>query len=111
MIKKLRYPDWADVTPAKITFEGEPEADGAPKVLLVWEGLVNFSETGKRIQDSNGRWVQLNGIVHKKGDILGDIPFIRGTCSIEGYKERTIVSVKRPRNPDGSINHTRLELI
>ena len=79
--------------------------------MCKWEGKVNFSEKAKRVQDANGRWVQLSGIVHVEGDILGDIPFIRGTCSIDGLVTRSIVSISRPRNPDGSINHTRLELI
>jgi hypothetical protein len=108
---KLTYPKWADVTPASITLEGEPSADGSPVVLLEWNGLVNFSEKAKRIQDKDGRWVQLSGVIHVEGDILGDVPFIRGTCTIDGLATRSIVSISRPRNPDGSINHTRLELI
>lgn len=108
---KLRYPEWADVTPAKIVLEGESTLTGEPEVLQEWEGLVNFSEKAKRVQDSDGRWVQLAGVVHVKGDILRDVPFIRGTCTIEGYRTRTITAINRPRNPDGTVNHTRLELV
>lgn len=108
---KLLYPEKADVTPAHIVMEGETQADGSPSIVQEWEGLVNFSEKAKRVQDSDGRWVQLNGVVHVKGDILRDVPFIRAYCIVDGSQPRSIVSISRPRNPDGTINHTRLELI
>ena len=111
MRSKLFYPDWFDVTPAVIEFEGEISKDFSPDNIKTWEGKVNFSETHKRIQDKDGRWVQLSGIVHVKGDILGGIKFTRATCTIAGNVNRNVVAISQPRNPDGSINHTRLELI
>lgn len=108
---KLRYPEWADVTPCKITLEGEPQNDGSPSIVLEWEGKVNYSEKAKRVQDSDGRWIQLAGVIHVKGDILADVPYIRGTVDIDGLQTRTIIAISRPRNPDGTINHTRLEVV
>ena len=108
---KLPYPKFADVTPCEITLSGGLSEDGESTVLESWSGKVNFSEKAKRIQDKDGRWVQLSGVIHVGGDILPGVIFTEGTVAIEGYPIRTIVGYARPRNPDGTVNHTRLELI
>ena len=94
MVGKLRYPEWADVTPATIV-----------------SGKVNLSETSKRVQDGNGRWISLACIIHVKGDILNGAEFKGGRVTVAGFTDRTIVDLKRPRNPDGTVNHTRIEVI
>lgn len=111
MIAKLPYFESWDVTPCSITLSAGLDDDGAPEVTGQWEGLVNFSEKAKRVQDQDGQWIRLAGVIHVKGDILPGIQFQEGTARVEGYPERKIIGYYRPRNPDGSVNHTRLELI
>lgn len=111
MAGKLPYPKFADVTPCNIVLHGAPSSTGAPTVLAEWSGKVNFSEKVKRVQDKDGQWVQLSGVIHVAGDILPGVIFTGGTVAIAGYPTRKIVSYTRPRNPDGSVHHTRLELI
>ena len=101
MIAKLPYRSVWDVTPCTIRLNaGGYTEDGEPMEAHSWTGKVNFSERAGRIQDKDGVWVKLSGVIHVKGDI------------VDGYgREMKIVSYSRPRNPDGSVNHTRLELI
>lgn len=106
----IYFAGW-DVTPCKITLSVGIGEDGGPEVVGEWEGLVNFSEKAKRIQDKDGQWIQLAGVIHVEGDILPNIQYETGTAEVAGYPKRKIIGYARPRNPDGTVNHTRLELI
>ncbi|NLJ65670.1 MAG: hypothetical protein GX337_09880 [Christensenellaceae bacterium] len=111
MIAKLPYLDAWDVTPCEIVLHGGLGDDGGPEEVGRWKGLVNFSEKARRVQDKDGQWVKLAGVIHVKGDILPGVQFTEGTAKIEDFPARKIIGYSRPRNPDGSVNHTRLELI
>lgn len=111
MAGKLPYPRYADVTPCTIVLHGGMGESGEPAEIARWSGKVNLSEKVKRVQNKDGQWVQLSGVIHVCGDILPGVIFTGGTVSIEGYPLRTIVGYSRPRNPDGTVNHTKLELI
>lgn len=109
MIKKLPYYKQWDVTPITV-YLTEQGKGGKKETEETWTGLCNFSETHKRVQNSQGIWVHLSGVVHIKGDIFPDKDHIEGYVIINGQKLNIDYS-SRPRNPDGTINHTRLELI
>lgn len=111
MVGKLRYPEFADVTPATIVLDGEPTQDGSDSPALTWTGNVNLSEKGRRVQDKDGRWVSLACVIHVKGDIFPGTEFKGGRVTVGDYTNREIVNYKRPRNPDGTVNHTRIEVI
>lgn len=113
MISKLRYPDFMDVTPCTINFTGGPSQFGDDEVLLTWEGKVNWSEHSQKVQDKDGNWIKLAGVIHVGKDILdGYIDRITGgTVTIAGLSNREIFTIRRPRNPDGTVNHTRIEVI
>lgn len=110
MIAKLPYLDHWDVTPCKITLFGGLDNDGAPMTVGAWSGRCNFSEKVRRIQNKDGQWVSLAGVLHMKGDILPGVVFSSGVVVVDGGQEHVIASYSRPRNPDGSVNHTRIEL-
>lgn len=109
MLKKLLYPSFFDVSPV-VVYQTKLGRSGEEEVIAQWEGLCNYSESNKRVQNDQGLWVHLSGVIHIKGDIFPDHPVITGYVVFNGQK-LTIAGATRPRNPDGSINHTRLELI
>lgn len=110
-VKKLPYfKDAWDVTPATITLTRGMSVDGEPQVAGTWTGNVNFSEAAKRVQDKDGLWVRLSAVVRAAGDIMPGVVFTEGTCIVGGNTHK-VVGFSRPRNPDGTVNHTRLELI
>lgn len=83
--------------------------NGNTEVVNSYDGLCNFSESGKRVKSSNGEWVHLAGIVHIGEDIFPDAKHIEGYVIFRDKKYH-IENSSRPRNPDGTVNHTRLEL-
>ncbi|MCR4670587.1 MAG: hypothetical protein K5643_05280 [Saccharofermentans sp.] len=113
MIKKLKYPDFADVTPCTIVFTGGPSQFGDDSELLTWSGKVNWSEKAQRVRDKNGDWIKLSGIIHVGQDLLAGIndEITGGHVTIAGLSNREILGIYRPRNPDGTVNHTRIEVI
>lgn len=107
MIKKLPYMDWFDVTPVNIYLTAQDE-DGEEVVVNSWNGKVNFSETSKTYQTTDGQWVHLTATIHVKGDIFPTTPVISEGYVLYNGQKMQIVDVDRPRNPDGTVNHTRI---
>ena len=107
---RLPYLKSFDVTPCSITLYKGIGEDGGPVGAGSWSWLVNFSEKVRRVQDKNGQWVALTGVIRVKGDILPGAVFDDGVASIGGHEAKRIVHYSRPRNPDGTVNHTRIEL-
>ncbi len=83
--------------------------DGGPETAGTWTGTVNLSEKVRRVQDGDGQWIALSGVLHIEGDILPDVQFDNGEVTI-GDTTHRIVSYSRPRNPDGTVHHTRIEM-
>lgn len=109
---QLPYLDSWDVTPVEITLLGGIGEDGDNEVLGTWSGKVNYSEKSKRVQNKTGQWILLSATIRVKGDILPGVEFVSGTVKVSGYDTvKSIVSYTRPRNPDGTVNHTKLELV
>ena len=92
-----------------ITLYGGLGEDGGPVEVGAWSGKANLSEKVRRVQDGNGQWIALSGVLHIEGDVLPGVQFDNGEVDIGGIVHR-IVSYSRPRNPDGSVNHTRIEM-
>jgi hypothetical protein len=106
---KLPFPRWACVTPIKV-YQTELSEDGEPKEDLVFDGLCNYSEKSRQIMDAERRLVQLNAKAIIEGDINPGKD-IEGYVLVEGTIKRVIHRAARPRNPDGSVFSTELELI
>lgn len=109
MLGKLPFPKWACVTPIKV-YLTELSEDGEPVESEVFDGKCIYSEKSRLIMDAERRLVQL----HAKAIIEGDIcpgEDIEGYVMVEGGTKRTIYRAARPRNPDGSVFSTELELI
>ena len=105
---KLPFPKWILNTPVKVyqTFINE---DGEPVETLLYEGLWNYNEKSKQTLDAERRLVTLSGKVIIEGDINPG-KLIEGYIKIGDIK-KDIYKSSRPRNPDGSVFSTELELI
>lgn len=104
---KLPFPDWCLVTPIKVYAE-EPGEDGVEEVLI-FDGKCNFSEKSRTTLNEQKQVVELTGKALFKGDIYPGQP-IKGYVIVDGIK-RTIYRSRKPRNPDGSIYSTELDLM
>lgn len=104
---KFPFPDWILVTPIKVYAE-IPGEDGVED-SLIFDGLCNLSEKSKTTLNEQRQVVDLSGKVIIKGDIYPGKP-IKGYIDLDGIK-KTIYRSRKPRNPDGSIFSTELDLM
>lgn len=83
--------------------------DGHEVEKVIYNGDCFFMQATKRVQNSEGLWVPLAGLVQIKGDICPDLHVISGTCEVNG-SEAFVCRGRKSRNPDGSVHHTLIEL-
>lgn len=86
--------------------EGEPLTS-----LDLKEQKCRFVEKTKIIINPDGKKVELIGKVILLGDIAPNIKKISGGEVIVNDSKYEIFQASRPRNPDGTVHHTSLELM
>lgn len=86
--------------------EGEPLTS-----LNLNNEKCRFVEKTKTIVTADGKKVELVGKVILLGNIAPNIKKINGGEVIVNESKYKIYQASRPRNPDGSVHHTTLELM
>jgi len=104
---KLPFPDWALNTPIKVYAEIPGENGVYPK--KIYDGKCIFSEKSRTVLNEHRQVVNLSGKAIFKGDIYPG-RLIKGYIVLDGVK-RTIYKSSKPRNPNGSIFSTELDLM
>ncbi len=104
---KLPFPDWILVAPVKVY--QETQGENGIEEQLIFDGKCCYDDKTKQVLDAERRLVTLAGKVILKGDIYPD-KLIEGYVMI-GDTKKTIFRTARPKNPDGSVFSTELELI
>lgn len=89
----------------------EMTEDGGPVILLEKDLMCNYQDTAKRVLTNEQKLVQISGTALFPGDIAPDIPTITGGNITVFGVERRILQGMKARNPDGSVNYTRLDVI
>lgn len=92
-----------------INQEGISE-DGEPIEEVTIESKAIYSEKARQTMDAEKRIIRLEGYVVLDGDIAPGILIADGSVAI-GNRTYKIYRSERPRNPDGTIHHTKLELM
>lgn len=111
-VKKIPFPDWLlNVNCTIELYDSRLTEDGEPMVIGTVEDRCIFSEKSKRIIDTDGTRVDLIGKIILKGDIAPLLPKIKSGKVFISDKELDIYSCSRPRNPDGTIYSTNLEVM
>lgn len=108
MIPKILPYLWHDNATVTVAVRNGEIEDGHEVTTELYSGPCNLSQTEKRVQDKEGVYIPLAGIIHIKGDIAPDLVTYDCTVSINGQEYAG--EAKKLRNPDGSINHTRIVL-
>lgn len=98
-----------DVTPVTIHITDGFTEDGKPVEALTYTGKCNYSEKAKTVRQSDGTLVQLAASLTIGGDIAPEVPVLAGNVEVSG-RTWSIATAGRPRNPDGTVNHTELGL-
>ena len=87
------------------------DEDGAPVTAVNWAGKCNWQGSAQLIRTDDTHTVQLTGVALIPGDIAPDgAELSGGTVAVCG-QERRIFRGTRERNPDGTVNYTRLEVV
>jgi hypothetical protein len=98
-------------TEIEVVVESEDlNENGTPKQLLSWKGKCNYQDKSKRVWSAEKELTEVSGTCLIPGDIAPDMLVIpSGTVAIYGVKRELVIGTKA-RNPDGTVNYTRLEL-
>lgn len=105
-------PDVVCKTPirVKLFYEGLSER-GEPLTALDAELMCNLQDGAKTVMTDKQKLVEISGVALFNGDIAPDLPAISGgEVTLFGATRRILRGIKA-RNPDGTVNYTRLELI
>lgn len=110
-ISVLPFPDWLLKTDYSLLLyqEGISE-EGSPLESLKTSGKCIFSEKAKRIIDADGKQITLLGKVIIKDDIAPSLKTISDGVITINDRKYEIYAGYRPRNPNGTIHHTKFEV-
>ena len=99
-------------TDIKITIyqEGLTE-DGEPITAFKGNYKCNYQDCAKSVYTANKKQVKLSGIAYIPSDIAPDMPVLSGGIAVVNGVKRTIHTGVKARNPDGSVNYCKLELV
>lgn len=97
-------------TPCVVILTDGVGEDSAPKEAVRLGLNCNWQDSPKRILNAERQLIQLNGIALFDGDIAPELDMLTGTAEIYG-NVWTIYRGTKCRNPDGTVNYTRLELM
>ena len=104
---KLPYLSIWDNTPAVVHVTDGITEGGAAQEVVTYTGLCNYSEKAKTIRQQDGTLIQLAASLTIGEDIAPSVPVITGSVEVVG-RTWQIATSARPRNPDGTVNHTAL---
>ncbi len=96
-------------TEAAVTLEcgQDPYGNAVTETFTIRCRLVEKSE--QRL-DAERRLISLKGSLYLSGDLAPHLSVIEGGTVRIGDREWSIYAADRPRNPDGTVHHTKLYL-
>ena len=103
-------PPWVCQTACVVTLTAGIGEDGAPLVAASLVLSCNWQDKPKQILDAERQLIQLSGAALFDGDIAPAVDILAGVVEIYG-KTWTIYRGYKCRNPDGTVNYTKLELM
>ena len=112
----MKYPCLVDKrlckTPIHVEIEPEGVTNyGEPFSTVIFDGKCNYQDSAKVVRTDEKKLIEVGGTALFPGDIAPDLSVISGgTVTVFGVNRRIAIGNKS-RNPDGTVNYTRLELI
>lgn len=99
-------------TPVIVTlYREETSEDGEPLTALTFSGLCNYQDSAKSVLTADKRLVKISAQLYFTGDIAPDMSDISDGQVIIYGSVRKITGGMKARNPDGTVNYTRLDLM
>ena len=99
-------------TDIRVEIYGEGiDKNGGPEILFAGDLKCNYQDNAKTVLTAEKKLVQLSGSAFFPGDISPDVPVISGGTVTVFSVQRDIFKGEKARNPDGSVNYTRIDLV
>lgn len=83
---------------------------GEPLEAVQCAAMCNYQDAAKTIWTDQKKAVQITGQALFPGDICPELPVISGGSAEVFGEKRSIVSGRKNRNPDGTVNYTEIWL-
>ena len=84
---------------------------GQPIKVFSGDLMCNYQSTGKTVLTAQKQLVQLTAQAFFVGDICPDVPEItNGMVTVNGVN-RDIFTGTKARNPDGTVNYVRIDIV
>lgn len=103
-------PDRVCKTPCRVVLTNGIGEDSAPLIVADLTLKCNWQDKPRQILNAERQLIQLAGTALFNGDIAPELDILAGEVEIYG-KIWTIYQGGKCRNPDGTVNYTRLELM
>lgn len=98
-------------TPVSVTIDADGiDEDGAPIEGARWSGNANWQDHVAEVFDKERAETEVRAVLYIDGDPFSELAIIAGGTVTAFGDERSIIAGMKARNPDGSVNYTRLEL-
>lgn len=99
-------------TPVSVVINADGiDEDGAPVEGVSWYGNCNWQDHVAEVFAKEKAETEVHAILYIDGDPFPTMNVIAGGDVTTAYgEERSIVSGMKARNPDGTVNYTRLDL-
>lgn len=97
-------------TPCTVVLTSGTGEDCAPIEAARLELKCNWQDSPRQVMNAQKQLIQLGGTALLNGDIAPQLPVLTGTVEIYGMSW-TIYRGSKCRNPDGTVNYTKLELM
>ena len=105
-------PDKYCKTPISVTIYAEDiTEDGEPATVFSGYLMCNWQDCAKTAVTQREKTAVISGEAFFNGDICPAAAVIPGGFVTVFGKKRTIVKGTKARNPDGTVNYTKLELL
>lgn len=111
----MRWPSlvlpWTQSTVVSAVIDAEGiDEDGAPAVAAEWTGKCNWQDTSSRRYTTDKLEVDVAASLYIHGDPFPSLAHITGgEVGFEG-DVREIIRGTKARNPDSTVNYTRIDL-
>lgn len=97
-------------TPCTVHLTNGTGEDGAPLTAAKLSLKCNWQDKPRQVMTPERQLIQISGTALFDGDIAPAVEVLTGTVTVCG-REWTIHQGSKCRNPDRTVNYTRLELM
>lgn len=105
-------PKWAANTPVEVVlYRDEVDENGTPVEAVRRSLKCSWQDSAHTVRTQETTAVTLTGTALFDGDIAPALPVISGGKITVFGEERTVVRGTKNRNPDGTVNYTRLDVM